>query len=180
MATICFLICYSNQADVTTIYEYITKVFPYYNRLEKSAPMLKTAIETELAKRAGFVKTTDAAGLWSIDPDWDGKQPSPPKAVSEKGYVWEAGKFNCEHCPLTTPFEVAAVQHVASFHPDKVKPTRVTDTQLRKEHGIQGSIQVKLVQVRFHSFKPKVQDYFLNTFHAFKMSEKLVFGQKKP
>ena len=148
MHQLAFCIC-SNQADVATIYEYITKVFPYYNRLEKTSPMLKSAIETELGKQAGFVRSDSVEGQWAIDPNWDGKGQQQEK--SDNGYVWTGGKFNCEHCVFTTPFEMAAYQHVASFHPDKIRPSQVTDTDLLTQHGIRASLQVKLVQVRLHT-----------------------------
>ena len=134
---------------MATIYEYITKVFPCYNRLEKTSPMLKSAIETELGKQAGFVRSESVEGQWAIDPNWDGKQ---QQEKSDQGYVWTGGKFNCEHCVFTTPFEMAVYQHVASFHPNKIRPSQITDTDFLTQHGIRVSLQVKLVQVRLHTY----------------------------
>ena len=64
---------HSRKADLNMIYDYITKVFPYYNRAEKTKPELRQAIQTELARRQGFIEVPGQDGFWCIDPNWKGK-----------------------------------------------------------------------------------------------------------
>ena len=73
--------CCSKCADLATIYDYITKVFPYYKRVERTSatPGLRKAIEKELNRESsGFIKAKGKDGLWTIDPDWDGKTSTQP------------------------------------------------------------------------------------------------------
>ena len=153
------------KADLNMIYDYITKVFPYYNRAEKTKPELRQAIQTELARRQGFIEVPGQDGFWCIDPNWKGKATADqPSAAPAVGYVVNGDVINCNHCNFTTPFEVAAKQHIESFHPEKATPVvekrhyqeppppaaaagPPSDQQLLQKFGIKKSVKIKLAQI---------------------------------
>ena len=70
------------------------KVFPYYKRVERTSatPGLRKAIEKELNRESsGFIKAKGKDGLWTIDPDWDGKTPTQPAQPESGLFQFEFG-----------------------------------------------------------------------------------------